>query len=113
MKVNAWICARAADLQLLVSLRTAEDEQEPGICCSRPILKLEICKIQWLLPFKPLEQVITPRGPFMVSIKMAMKNEPNIKLRCCSTCSKTLVFSVKIRGPIQRNTVSLDRTAYS
>ena len=44
-------------IQLLVSLRTAEDEQlhqvkrleESGTCCSRPILKLEICKIQWLL----------------------------------------------------------------
>ena len=50
MKVNAWICARAADLQLLVSLRTAEDEQVSGTCCSRPILKLELGKILWLLP---------------------------------------------------------------
>ena len=29
--------------------------------------------------FEPLEQVITPREPFMVSRKMAMKNEPNIR----------------------------------
>ena len=66
-----------------------EKERFPG-------MTITICKIQWLLPFKPLEQVITPRGPFMVSLKSAMKDEPNIELRCCSTCSKTLVFSVKI-----------------
>ena len=35
-------------------------------------------KIQWLLPFKPLEQVITPRGPFMVSLKWAMRDEPKV-----------------------------------
>ena len=58
---------------------------------------------------EPLEQVITPRGPFMASRKVAMKSEPNIELRC----SKTLVSSIKMRGPIQRNTVSLDRIAYS
>ena len=31
MKVNAWICAHAADLQLLVSFRIAEDEQLPQV----------------------------------------------------------------------------------
>ena len=44
---------------------------------------------------EPLEQVITLRGPFMASRKVATKSEPNIELRCCSTCSKTLVFSIK------------------
>ena len=38
----------------------------------------------------PLVQVITLCGPFMVSRKLAMKDEPNIGLRCCSTCSKIL-----------------------
>ena len=33
---------------------------------------------------EPLEQVITLRGPFVVSIKMAMRHEPNMALRCCS-----------------------------
>ena len=37
---------------------------------------------------EPLEQVTTPRGPSMVSLNVAMKDEPNIELRCCSTCSK-------------------------
>ena len=36
-------------IQLLVSLRTAEDEQLHQVKRSRPILKLEICKIQFLL----------------------------------------------------------------
>ena len=27
-------------------------------------------------------QVIPPRGPFMVSRKLAMKDEPNVELRC-------------------------------
>ena len=44
---------------------------------------------------EPLEQVITPLGPISVSLKSAMKDEPNIELRCCSTCSKTLVFPIK------------------
>ena len=33
---------------------------------------------------EPLEQVITLRGPFVVSIKMAMRHEPNMALGCCS-----------------------------
>ena len=37
-------------------------------------------------PGEPLEQVITPRGPISVSLKLAMKDEPNIGLRSCSTC---------------------------
>ena len=37
-----------------------------------------------LSPGEPLEQVITLRGPFMASRKVAMKDEPNIELRCCS-----------------------------
>ena len=45
---------------------------------------------------QPLEQVITLRGPFLVSRKLATKDAPNIGLRCCSTCSKTLVLSIKI-----------------
>ena len=35
-------------------------------------------------PGEPLEQVITPRGPISVSLKLAMKDEPNIGLRSCS-----------------------------
>ena len=31
-----------------------------------PLLKLEICKIQWLLPFKPLEQVIITQSAIHV-----------------------------------------------
>ena len=38
-----------------------------------------------LTSFEPLEQVITPRGPFVVNIKIwAVKDEPNMALRCCS-----------------------------
>ena len=33
---------------------------------------------------EPLEQVITLRGPISVSIKMVMRHEPNMALRCCS-----------------------------
>ena len=40
-----------------------------------------------------LEQVITPRGPILVSRKLAVRHEPNIGLRCCSTCSKITSFS--------------------
>ena len=50
-------------------------------CCSRPILKLLMGKNPMVTPGEPLEQVITPRGPFMVSLNLAMKDEPNIGLR--------------------------------
>ena len=43
-----------------------------------------------------------------------MKDEPNIELRCCWRWAKITIFlDKKMRGPIQRNTVSLNRTAHS
>ena len=38
-----------------------------------------------LSPGEPLEQVTTP-----LSLKLAMKDEPNIGLRSCMNCSKIL-----------------------
>ena len=55
-------------------------------------------------------QVMTPRGPFLVSRKMAMKNEPNIRLRWSRTVHFCLFSRWKMRGPIQWNSVSPDRT---
>ena len=43
---------------------------------------------------EPLEQVITPLGPFMASRKMAMTHEPNTKLRRSRNLF-VLVFSIK------------------
>ena len=37
--------------------------------------------------------VITLRGPILVSRKLAMRHEPDIGSRCCSTCSKITSFS--------------------
>ena len=55
-------------------------------------------------------QVMTPRGPFLVSGKMAMKNEPNIRLRWSRTVHFCLFSQWKMRGPILWNSVSPDRT---
>ena len=55
-----------------------------GVCnvlfrtCSQTLLKHD----QVVALGEPLAQVIPPRGPCMVSRKMAMKDEPNIELRC-------------------------------
>ena len=37
--------------------------------------------------------MIPPRGPFMVSRKLAMRDEPDIELRCSWHDQKTRVFS--------------------
>ena len=37
---------------------------------------------------EPLEQVTTPRGPFLVSAKIAMRHEPNIESSCLLKMSK-------------------------
>ena len=39
----------SGQLKLNSLIRESERDEESGTCCSRPILKLEICKIQWLL----------------------------------------------------------------
>ena len=62
--------------------------EESTTCCSRPILKLLMDKNPMVTPGEPLEQVITPRGPFMVSLNLTMRDEPNIGLRSCMDCSK-------------------------
>ena len=58
--------------------------------------------------------MIPSRGPFMVSRKMAMKDEPNIGSRCSQNVHFLCLFSRrKMRGPIWRSTVSPDRTTVS
>ena len=44
---------------------------------------------------EPLEQVITLGGPISVSIKMAMRHEPNMALRLLLKMSKNTCFSNK------------------
>ncbi len=45
--------------------------------------------------FEPLVQVITPRGPFLVSRKLTIRDEPNIRLRCSRIVHFLHVFSMK------------------
>ena len=65
---------------------------------------------------EPLEQVITPLGPFMASRKMAMKHEPNTKLRRSINLHFLLVFSIKNArsypaSETKFSSVSQDRTS--
>ena len=43
---------------------------------------------------EPLKHVITLRGPFMVSRKLAIRDEPNIGLRCSSARIRVDIWNV-------------------
>ena len=44
--------------------------------------------------FEPVVQVITPRGPFLISRKLTIRDEPNIRLRCSK---KSFMFACFFR----------------
>ena len=44
---------------------------------------------------EPLMHVITLRGPFMVNSKLAIRDEPNIRLRCSRNVKHSLVLPMK------------------
>ena len=53
----------------------------------------------WRLLGEPLKHVITLRGPFMVSTKLAIRDDPNIRLRCSRNVKHSLVLPMeKKRG---------------
>ena len=53
------------------------------------VSNLKMRMIQGFFFVKPLGHVITLRGPFMALRKLAIRDEPNIRLRCSWTWSKT------------------------
>ena len=62
------------------------------VSLSLVFLKLEIGKIQGVASGEPLKHLITPCGKFLVSRKFAIRDEPNVWLRCSSNVKRHLFY---------------------